>query len=61
MTWTAGYPLNQGRYSVTKVLGQGGMGITYLAKDLQGHWVVSELPRPQGDGASQLNSNRLYG
>lgn len=21
----------------------------------------SELPRPQGDGASQLNSNRLYG
>jgi pyruvate kinase len=37
-------------------------GVTNLIKAHRiGEQVAGELPRPRGDGASQLNSNSLYG
>lgn len=40
MIWSAGQLLYGGRYVVERQLGAGGCGITYLAKDKKGSWVV---------------------
>lgn len=37
MAWKLGQKLQSGKYTVEKVLGQGGFGITYLVKDKQGN------------------------
>ena len=39
-TWSKGYELNNGNYTLEKELGRGGFGITYLAKDRRGKRVV---------------------
>jgi hypothetical protein len=33
MTWNPGKILNNGKYTIQSVLGQGGFGVTYLARD----------------------------
>ncbi|MEQ9359688.1 hypothetical protein [Coleofasciculus sp. F4-SAH-05] len=37
MMWQPGHKLQQGKYAIAKILGQGGFGITYLVKDKQGN------------------------
>jgi serine/threonine protein kinase len=40
MVWTPGQVLQGGKYTIEKKLGQGGFGITYLARDKKGNPVV---------------------
>lgn len=40
MMWQPGQKLQQGKYAIAKILGQGGFGITYLVKDKQGNPLV---------------------
>ena len=40
MAWTPGQVLQGGKYTIEHRLGQGGFGITYLAKDKKGNLVV---------------------
>ncbi|MFM6026373.1 MAG: protein kinase domain-containing protein [Dolichospermum sp.] len=40
MTWNPGKILNNGKYTIQSVLGQGGFGVTYLARDTNDIQVV---------------------
>lgn len=40
MAWTAGQTLQGGKYTIEKELGRGRFGITYLAKDEDGNYLV---------------------
>ena len=39
--WKAGYPIQQGRYIVEQLLGSGGAGVTYLAKEKESGKLVA--------------------
>ncbi|MCA1993708.1 MAG: serine/threonine-protein kinase [Coleofasciculus sp. S288] len=43
MVWTPGQILQGGKYTIEKKLGQGGFGITYLARDKKGNPVVIKM------------------
>lgn len=45
MAWQFGDKLNNGRYTIDKVLGRGRFGTTYRAKDQQGQFLVIKTPR----------------
>ncbi|MEB3830639.1 serine/threonine-protein kinase [Phormidium sp. CCY1219] len=47
MAWKPGHALQNGRYVIEKVLGSGGFGITYLAKDNRGHSVAIKTLTPK--------------
>ena len=38
--WNAGHRLDNGRYTIEKLLGKGGFGLTYLGRDNKGNFVV---------------------
>ncbi|NEO73818.1 AAA-like domain-containing protein [Moorena sp. SIO3H5] len=40
LTWPPGYRLQKGKYTIEKKLGQGGLGITYLARNKTGDRIV---------------------
>ena len=40
LTWPPGYRLHKGKYTIEKKLGQGGLGITYLARTKTGDRIV---------------------
>lgn len=44
MAWTPGQQIKQGKYSIVKKLGEGGFGITYLARDNTGRSIVIKTP-----------------
>jgi eukaryotic-like serine/threonine-protein kinase len=49
MSWLSGEKLQDGKYIIEKKLGQGGFGITYLAKDRINNQVVIKTLKETGD------------
>ncbi|NMG10127.1 hypothetical protein [Brasilonema sp. UFV-L1] len=43
MVWISGQKLQDGKYTLEKKLGQGGFGVTYLAKDKNDNRVVIKI------------------
>ncbi|MFM8295710.1 MAG: protein kinase [Microcystaceae cyanobacterium] len=48
MVWTVGRTIKDGQYKIEEVLGEGRFGITYRARDRNGHSVVIKTPRDVG-------------
>ncbi|GAP96774.1 bifunctional serine/threonine-protein kinase/formylglycine-generating enzyme family protein [Leptolyngbya sp. NIES-2104] len=44
MAWNPGQQIKQGKYQIIKKLGEGGFGITYLARDTSGRSIVIKTP-----------------
>lgn len=44
MAWASGQKLQEGKYRIESILGVGGFGITYLARDSMGNLVVIKTP-----------------
>lgn len=55
MVWHQGQLLYGGRYIIEKQLGEGGFGITYLARDKRRNWVVIKTLKPHLLGNSSIN------
>ncbi|HBB31711.1 MAG TPA: serine/threonine protein kinase [Cyanobacteria bacterium UBA8803] len=58
MAWQAGQQLYGGRYVIERLLGEGGFGITYLAKDKKDNQVVIKTLKDEVLNSTHLKSFR---